>query len=474
MRFNINLFSKLLSGNTLRMLLSLLAVSGALQAFAVTDGEMNQARAIAAKYYIRYVNNASGYLDDFNPSSLQDLEGKLSNDKDRESFRQFKNISPAGDYSSWDKTKLAEYWSTTFFSTNGSKLDPKGANNGQAKVRIKNAITAMKVAAPAAAAPQEPAPAPEPEEPAVQETPDAATPYDPLADAVVEEKMEETAGEIEAQQDSLAADEAALQPEKKSSGTWVYVMVLCILVAVVIALVTYASRTMRRQPSRGADVPAPDRREARVPTVAVPEPVAPAGGETNRSSLMEETRMREKYAETLASKAEEIHILTRRLSDAEMLNSQLKEENRRLKEEIEGLRRNREETDLLRESRQDPRRDVEAEVYQSPRSKSHEVFLGRVNARGIFVRADRKEVEGQSVYRLRTSNGISGTFTVVNNPATEEQLIEDPAKWLAGGCFAKDLYDTDGCSRIYTETPGTAVFKDGAWRVERKAKISYD
>ncbi len=46
------------------------AVVTAIPSFAVTDKEMEQARAIAAKHYLRYANNGSDYLDKLTPSSV--------------------------------------------------------------------------------------------------------------------------------------------------------------------------------------------------------------------------------------------------------------------------------------------------------------------------------------------------------------------------------------------------------------------
>ena len=126
------------------LLLGCLAGSSA-DALAVTREEMEMAKAIAAKTYIRFVNNNSGYLDDFTPSSMADLENYLTNDKDRGYLKDFQKAPVASDYASWGKDKLAEYWSTTFFQNNQAYLDSKAANNGLAKVRIKKAISNMKV-----------------------------------------------------------------------------------------------------------------------------------------------------------------------------------------------------------------------------------------------------------------------------------------------------------------------------------------
>lgn len=495
------------------LLLTAVCAVTATNAMAVTDEEMDHARAIAAMYYIRYVNNASGYLDGWQPGSVSELEGKLQNDKDKESLRQFKDAGRPSDFASWDKAKLEEYWSTTFFKNNAARLDPKGANNGQAKMKIKNAIAGMKVAHPV----QEPA-APEPE-PAPAEislpTPasDIATPEtnDPM---VIEQEMEDVANQI-AEDSAKDAAEAQMPEEKKSSNTWVYIMVLAILVVIVIFLVSYASKTMKGQSRRSRsledfpddeddDIPAAKSDVKTVRVVhTVEEPVAkitesktpshhiptPYDEKPLRSlaedpalkplvkkdpelhAMAAETRMRERYAEQLAGKTEEIRILTRQLADMENLAAKLKEDNRRLRAELDELRSAGAAPAVASVILEEP--EVEKEPRRAAR-EVHEVFLGRVNSRGIFVRADRHAVEGQSIYRLTTQNGTSGTYSLLNDPLVEEQVLSDPGKWLVGGCFAKDIMDTEGRYGVTTETPGTAVFKDGAWRVERKAKIRYE
>lgn len=437
-----------------RLLLTAAVIAGsAMGAKAVTDNEMNQAEAIAAKYYIRYVNNMSGYLDEITPTSMADLESKLTNDKDKESLKQFKSASISKDYATWDKDKLVEYWSVTFFSDNASRLDAKGANNGQAKMKIKKGVAAIQVAAPA---PPEPAAAPEPEaepEPEQAAEPISAAPYDPLSGLEVEAEGDDLQNEIDALKDSLAAEETPHE-ESKSSGTWVYIMILSILVVVVIALVAYASRTMKgsKKTDSPSDLHPTDRSNV---------------GYTRTS--VEETRMREKYAESLAAKTEEIMQLSRQLTDMEMLAAQLKEENRMLRLELEGSRgRSMEHPQAVSTAGVAPMPDQPASTGM------HEVYLGRVNARGIFVRADRQPVEGQSIYRLNTTNGVSGTFTLLSNPVLDRQLLGDPEKWLSGGCFAADLFDTAGKHTVVTETPGAAIFKDGAWRVDRKSRIRYE
>lgn len=441
-----------------KLALAAFALGAIPAAHAVTQQEMDQARAIAAKYYVRYTDNLSGYLDNYTPASMSELEGKLTSDTDKEIFNQFKKAGSPTDYASWDKEKLVNYWSGTFFTENLSRLDSKAANNGLCKKEIKTAISALTISAPAA-------PEPESRQPADQRSLSEMI-ADSLAALDAAKKQQELSAvedQIEETQDSIAEEEALPAEKEQKSGTWVYVMILAILVVVVIFLVAYASKTMKGQAKEPKPKAKPREEEF--------APMAPA------SRLNDDTRLREKYAESLASKAEEIRSLTRQISELEMLNTDLKDENLRLKREIDRLKKRYAEEFVAPAA--PTRNSYDHEPVKEEREEEEEfesvgeIFLGRVNTKGIFVRADRRPVDGQSVYELTSVNGTSGLFSIIKNPRVEARLLEEPGKWLSGGCFAKDIFDTEGRTSIITEVPGKAVFADGAWRVESKARISY-
>lgn len=446
----------------------------ALNAFAVTDDEMDQARAIVGKFYVRYIDNGSGYLDDWTPTSMKDLEGKL-NAKGKELLTQFKKGGYPTDYASWDKDKLVAYWGDSFFKENSSVLDNKAAGNSLAKRDIKKAINGMKVGIPAASTPSA----------------DGESDDQNVADAIADSArmaQETTVDEVLSQQEEAIAqaENEMLKDEEdegeKGSGTWVYVMILAILVAIVIFLVVYASRTMKGDMKKEEELPgASDYRGEEKEYGRF----TPKSGSTSKkeeiedvsiqpayvaeSGITAETRMREKYAQTLASKSEEIRSLNRQLSELESLAAQLKKENRILKNELEQIRHQTPHPHVHPHSVGEHHHDSRPEA-----GAVKEVYLGRVNARGVFVRADRQAVKGQSIYKLTTTDGLEGKFSLIQNPDIEEQVLEDPGKWLAGGCFAKDIFDTDGNTAVKTEMPGKAVFRDGAWWVEKKAKIRYE
>lgn len=423
--------------------LVLLAALPALRASAVSDADMDKAKAIAAKFYVRYADNASGYLDGYTPSSMADLESKITGETDRQLLAQFKSASVASDFQNWDKDQLMEYWGSTFFSNNAANLDQKAAGNGLCKKNIREAIAQMTTSQPA----QEP-------EPQVQE--------EPVPEPVTREEviLADAMASTEAEIDSLSAEnDADLEEytETEKSGTWVYIMILAILVVVVVVLVVYASKTMKGAP-RDDEEEAPKKpekpskrakKEEKSPFA--PEEIEEAPVLTPRNPIVEATPMREKYAESLAQKSEEIRTLNRQLAEAEERIAELQRENDDLRERLR---------------RQPPRTEGQRGPF--------EIYLGRANTKGLFVSADRKPIEGKSVYKLTTHDGIHGSFVVINDPYIEEILLTDPAKWLAGGCYARDIFDTDGYTSIFTETLGEAIFRDGAWHVERKAKIRYE
>ena len=124
-------------------------VFSSISCFAVTDKEMEQARTIATKWYLRYANDGSGYLDEINPKTMAELEKALKT-KEKENIKAFKAIpNPAG-YQSWDKQQLIDYWSVTAFKTKG--LIEKGRQGGN---RAKKFISNMTIAPPAAEKPKE-------------------------------------------------------------------------------------------------------------------------------------------------------------------------------------------------------------------------------------------------------------------------------------------------------------------------------
>lgn len=494
------------------LLFLLVILFSAMPLGAVTDREMEQARTITAKAYLRYANNGSGYLDDISVSSMSELTSKLKA-KEKENLKAFNNVKVPSDYAGWDKQKLLEYWGTTFFTSPG--LDPSGKG---ARTRVRNQIGKMNIAAPAkeekapapasrtqtapaaAATPATPAPA-QPSAPVtLTENPEAAT---PVANESVPEAPVET---LETVVPEARTETEDIEEPREQSHTWVYVLVLAILVGVVIWLVVYAANMMKRQSASSdsesdSDEYEEEPREAparrRIAPASTPEPVyIPPVKRTEDMRRVEETDRSENESLRIRLRAEESRNadlsleLEREKRDKIRLEdrmAQLRDENNRL---LERLREAERQLARPEEPVRQPQVTDTVAVRQTPHDVTPQppvrqqpvpqppvnrvIYLGRANRRGIFVRADRRLSPGNTIYRLDTSDGLVGTFHVVDTPEVVDLAITSPVEFLAHGCTGEDFEDTAGVTHIVTESAGTAIFENSYWKVLRKSRVRYE
>ena len=428
-------------------MLTLAAMMGsAVECKAVSDREMEEARTIAAKAYLRYANNGSGYLDEVNARSISELQKSLKA-KEKENIKAFLAIPVPKDYATWDKTRLVEYWGSTAFKAAGLIEEGKGA-----RPRVRKQIMAMSVSAPSAAAPAE-APA---------EAAPAPAEAAPAEASVAEQSAEAAATDPAAQQADILADQKAIEddaknaaPESQNSGsnaTWIYVVILCVLIGVVVWLVTFAAKVMNRQPDaagKNDDEAEEVRAKARQAIASYKEKLAAHEDVERELKAREQEHVRREQQ------------LLARIPDLE-----------------EKLRKA--ETRSYREAAPAPApvQPAPAPVRPKPAPVQeeilHVIYLGRANSRGIFVRADRRLSPGNTIYRLDTEDGLVGTFHVVDNPAVMAIALEHPLEMLSGGCSAIDIEDTVGATSIVTESSGTAIFENGYWKVLRKSSIRYE
>ncbi|MDE7414023.1 MAG: hypothetical protein K2N05_09615 [Muribaculaceae bacterium] len=438
------------------IILILITFSFSLTSFAVSDKDMEQAKVEAAKLYLRWTNNGSGYLDDVTASSMADLESKLKA-QEKENLKAFKSVNIPSDYASWDKQRFVQFWGTTFFTSPALSADGK-----RAKDRVKAKVSAMNVSAPTAApaattastAPAETPQAPAPEEsenPGQEETPKVETPPEnaisipePTEIKHEEEALADSLQMIQAEEDNMAR---ADRPEKAKSNTWIYVVILIVLVILVVWLMVYAANMMKKQ----------------------------------NSDSERDQRRRDRDEKS-----------PRKDSDKQFMASQaaiekLQEENARLKSQLEAAK-----AEIIRQKGEgnvptaspvkkgmtaaiSDAMQVKEEPKHKPQPKViNEIFLGRANPKGQFVRGDRRPNPDHTVYRLDTKDGIVGTFRFAETPDAFALATSNPLQYLAGGCICENFEDADTASRIITDAPGTAVLENGCWKVLRKSKIRFE
>ena len=409
----------------LRIFLSLIvSVVVASSAWGVTREEMEQARTITAQAFLRYMNNGSDYLDKLDPVKVSDLKNSLKT-KEKENIKIFESIEyPKIEvYSQWSKDDLLKYWGTDFWNDSRIPAHCKGA-----RVRVKSKIGAMNVGAEAIKSQETTATLAEADNAAseAQRVLDSIKMADSIAaEAAILEASNDVVQEDFAS-DSITAEESAIEEEEsvksKSSPTLIYSLILIVLVVIIAALIVYAVKGIQK--SGKQDVKRDKNEET--------------------DSADEEDDDNHIYKETLDEKDREIASLK---AEIDRLNNVILRMNDRISDAISEISPN-----------QRPTRTI---------------YLAYANSKNVFVRADSVYNEDYSIFKLVTSDGITGSFSVIDNPIANKLALSLPISILKNSCQSEDMHHDNWCKQIITENAGTAIFENGRWIVKRKADINF-
>ena len=370
--------------------------------FAITKEEMEQAQATTALWYLRYVNDGSGYLEELTPKTVEELQQHLKS-KEKENIKIFLNIPVPADYASWNKDKMVEYWSKTIFT------NPDFPEKAQAaKRRIKNKLEAMEIA---------PIDAVQPTTANNIET--SGNPSADLTDSIyqsAELTTEAESSEIATTEEQPYDEEIEIETKEGSNSTIIYIIILTVLVGIVVWLVVFALNTNKKNSLKEDTL-------------------------ISKSSMDKYIRELEKKDAEIVALKEKIQVLTIRLRSAE---SKLQEKG-------------------SSSTQQYTTRKVSS-------SQSITLYLGEVNTQGVFVRATKEFNPEQSIYKLITTDGVSGSFGVIHHASVFNQ-IKTKDCGLKNACTGNNIEDTGDADSISTVNAGTAIFENGKWRVIRKAEI---
>lgn len=436
------------------ILFCFLTLSHAANLMAVTDKEMEQARVIATQTYLRYANDGSDYLDALHPKTMAELESKLKN-KEKENIKAFKAIPVPKDYASWDKKKLVEYWSTTAFASSG--LTAKGKIG---KVRAQKRLNNMTIADPASAK------APEAAQPAAVQPAETSTKAE---EPKKDDRAVSTATSAKTEVPDLSIDSTNIAIEEKQlmdqasfdegddasikkvkNNTWIYVVILVILVGVVIALVVFASNVLKRNAAASGAVRSSD------------------NASSNDKALRNKLKGVSEELQEALQKNDELK------RQVEALTAELNSLRKRQPSEARVISTATPATQPQRPRPQQPSQPADRPAAVSGRAGARSIYLAKANSKGIFTRADGKFNPEFSVFKLDTTDGFAGSFRVISNESVIDKIMQNPLGELANACIGPDLEDPDGLESIVTDSAGTAIFEGGRWKVSRKAKIHYE
>lgn len=155
--------------------------------------------------------------------------------------------------------------------------------------------------------------------PPAEAAPKAEEPAAPSVAEQIQEKQED----ILADQDAIARDTEDRQYKKEDSGTWIYVLVLVVLIGVVVWLVVFAANMMKKQS----------------------EPLERSGaGDSNASQARENADLRKQYTSVKAAMEE----YKAAFEESQAENKRLRSDIKSLKEEIAQLKGGKRRAELLR------------------------------------------------------------------------------------------------------------------------------
>lgn len=460
------------------LLLTLMLLAGSICSNAATKEEMEQARALVAKWGVRSQNSASGYLDGMNPKNIDQVKASVgTHDTDNSNLGKL-GLGMPSDYESWDKDQMVNYWMNQY----NSKVPASAPDKSFCATRLKsqlNGLSATVVAKAPAPKPEETAPAaPSTSEGASPENNAAPAPSDNNADSKAaegEKKDEKTKQKgdstktskndinfnevlvAEADPDTepltsaeLSGDgeaaEGATGFSESGSNTWI-IVVLVVLILVVLALVGYASNIMARNSKR--DKGNPRRHKDEEPPIDRNYP----GGYSNDDIILPGSNAPAPHNPHMGG--------PQGGGQMPMGGGMSTGMGAAGTGAVAGM-------------------SGGAVPYNSPQRpgvggamKPRIIYLSNANSDGVFLRAEAQYNLGNSIFKLITTDGYSGTFSVIDDPNVHEMALLMPVDFLVNACDGLNLQLSQGARAIVTDSTGTAVFENGRWRVARKAQIHY-
>lgn len=113
------------------------------------------------------------------------------------------------------------------------------------------------------------------------------------------------------------------------------------------------------------------------------------------------------------------------------------------------------------------------QMATSSASASRVCYLPAPSSDGCFNSASPTEQIGKSIYQLSTTDGVNGTFIMLNSPDAIATAM------ISVSQFIKPVCKVIGNASVYPRTietvdEGSAVFENGIWRVVNKAVVKFD
>ncbi len=120
-----------------------------------------------------------------------------------------------------------------------------------------------------------------------------------------------------------------------------------------------------------------------------------------------------------------------------------------------------------------PQRPAQAAATSMKKAGPTTVYLSRPDSDGRFMAQAARIEPGNSIFKLITTDGKTGTFEVINDANVHQLALMMPTENLTRACTGHNIQVSAGMTTIITDVPGEAVSDGAQWRIVKQAVIHY-
>ena len=116
---------------------------------------------------------------------------------------------------------------------------------------------------------------------------------------------------------------------------------------------------------------------------------------------------------------------------------------------------------------------VPTDIQTEGKAPQHRIlFMTAPNDEGVFTGSSETEQVGKSIYQLSTTDGVHGTFIMLDTPDAIATAMISVSQFVKTACKVQGNLSPYP-QQIQTLEEGTAVLENDSWRITNKAIVKF-
>lgn len=113
------------------------------------------------------------------------------------------------------------------------------------------------------------------------------------------------------------------------------------------------------------------------------------------------------------------------------------------------------------------------DIQTEGKAPQHRIlFMTAPNDEGVFTGSSETEQVGKSIYQLSTTDGVHGTFIMLDTPDAIATAMISVSQFVKSACKVQGNLSPYP-QQIQTLEEGTAVLENDSWRITNKAIVKF-